>query len=64
MGPCPHRSGEGKYHGGEARLESVGAPRRGTTVERCVCESVCVYCVVRVCKVCTLNGLCDTGGFK
>lgn len=62
MGPCPHRSAEGKRHGGEARLEPIGAQRRGTTVERSVCECVCVYCVARVGKVCTLNGLCDMGG--
>ena len=53
MGPCPQ-------HGEEARLEAVGALGRGTTV--CVCERVCVCCVVKACKVCTLNGPGDVCG--
>lgn len=48
--------------GKQDSIESIGAQRRGTTVERSVCECVCVCCVARVCKVCTLNGLCDMDG--
>lgn len=45
-----------------SKIRVYRTQRRGTTVERSVCECVCVCCVARVRKVCTLNGLCDMGG--
>lgn len=45
---------------------AIGAQRWGTTQPRCVSYglrvNVCVYCVVRVQKMCVLNGRCDICG--